>query len=136
VITRIAGHGVVSVQSEANQFNNCVIWSNKNHAFSVAIGNINVSNSILHASGVSNLCFAVATNTSVYSDFNILHVVDGALYGVDLGLQPVEGIPQWTLARGQDMHSFDVDPLFADPTITISTSEAHPAASIRRYGCM
>jgi len=116
VITRIAGHGVVSVQSEANQFNNCVIWSNKNHAFSVAIGNINVSNSILHASGVSNLCFAVATNTSVYSDFNILHVVDGALYGVDLGLQPVEGIPQWTLARGQDMHSFDVDPLFADPT--------------------
>ncbi len=117
VVTRMQGRGLSAVNGSTNTFLNGVIWSNTMDAVQVLGGGpIVVSNSVLHASASTNLCYNLATNSLVYGDFNDLYTENGAKYGVDFGLGVMEGLPQWTAARGQDTHSVSLDPLFACPT--------------------
>lgn len=114
VVTRISGVGVRSMAASGNRLDSCVVWSNTSHAVHLLNGTLSVSNSILFASGASNMCYYIVTNGTMQADYNILFTTNGAPIGNVLGV-PQPGLPQWNMATTQDLHSLNTDPLFQDP---------------------
>lgn len=114
LVTRQTGVGVLATIGSGNSFDSCIIWSNGSHAVSLANAGMIVSNSILQAYGAGRACFGVVTNGTVASDYNNLVVQNGAVIGPNLAGLPMESLTQWSQARGVDIHSLSVDPLFVD----------------------
>lgn len=134
VVTRIRGNGVASSTGSGNDFNRCVIWSNTRSAVLVSAGQLGVSNSVLHAYGLTNRCYNLGIGGSVVADYNNLLPVGGAECGSrvrpsDLSVDTLEGVPQWVATFTQDVHSLSVDPLFADP----ANDDFHPRSRHGRY---
>lgn len=128
VITRIAGYGVRSVASSGNRVEGSVFWSNTTHAILLMNGDMSVSNSVLFASGASNMCYFVQTNASFAADYNVLYTAGFAPIGNVIGV-PMVGLAQWNMATTQDIHSLNVDPQFADPL----HFDFHPRSAAGRY---
>lgn len=115
VITRINGVGVRALSAGAgNQIDSSVIWSNSSHAIYLGNSAISVSNSILYASGSTNMCYYTVTNGIVLADYNILYTTNFAPIGNVLGV-PQTALAQWNMSTTQDLHSLNVDPLFQNP---------------------
>ncbi len=113
VVTRQTGNGIVLQNSQLTLCSS-VVWSNKSHAVLVDRGTFSTSNSVFHASGSTNVCYYVMTNSAVIADYNDLYTENGA--GIAFYNDgPVERLAEWTGMTTQDIHSLTVDPLFADP---------------------
>lgn len=113
VITRQAGSGMVINNGSAG-LEGCVIWSNQGHAVFMNGANLVVSNSVLHASGSTNVCYNGFTNSLVSADFNALYTENEAAVAILRG-GPVDRLAEWTVMTTQDTHSLTYEPLFADP---------------------
>lgn len=122
----------VGIKSAGNDLylDSCVIWSNAGNAIELlgAGADVYVTNSVLFASGTTNYCYYLTTNTSVSADFNNYYVISGAHYGVVNGID-MDGLPQWTQATTQDVHSLSVDPLFH----AAGGYDFHPVSSEGRF---
>lgn len=128
IITGIRGVGVRSQAASGNRITDSVIWSNTSHAVYLVNGNISVSNSILYASGSTNMCYFIATNGQVNADYNILYTTNYAPIGNVLGV-PMVQLPQWNMSTTQDLHSLNTDPLFHNP----SAFDFHVKSAYGRY---
>lgn len=127
VVTRTAGNGILSSASGC-LFDQCVIWSNQASALNAAQSSLGVSNSVLSADGVGHYCYELASNVTLRSDYNDLFISGAANYGLANGV-PMEGLPQWTAATTQDVHSLGVDPLFYNP----AADDYHLRSGMGRY---
>jgi hypothetical protein len=93
-----------------------VFWSNWQGAISIAGGSLTVSNSILHAYGVSNQVYTVAQGGNIAGDFNLLCHTSPARLAFNTYNQTVYSkLIEWQRARGMDFHSIVGDPLFNAP---------------------
>lgn len=111
-----------------------VLWANSNSAVSIAQASATVSNSVVHATGEGKYLYQIGLFGSVSGDYNDLWAEDGAYYvsdGSELDVPAVihEGVPQWVAASGNDVHSLNTDPLFADP----ENGNFRPKSTVGRY---
>ncbi len=128
VVTRTAGAGISCRGSVGSIASRCVIWTNVGNAVDLVDSSFGISNSVLSANGEGRYCYYRSTNTSLYSDYNVMYAVGGANYGCLAGV-PVEAIPQWTAATTQDIHSIGADPLFNNP----ASDDYHVRSQTGRY---
>ena len=127
-VANIIGIGVENTRSSGNVFENCVVWSNTSHAMQLRESTVEVSNSVLSAVGANNMIYYSITNSTVSADYNDLYVRNGAVYGNVIGV-PMQGLPQWSKASTQDVHSLAVDPLFTDSGV----GDFHLKSQMGRY---
>ena len=107
-------NGIVAANS-AFGLDGCVLWSNQYSTVSFGKGvSMQVTNSVLEASGVGNYCYLSSTTAVINADYNNLFVRNGAQVASINGLQH-EKLPAWSLSVTQDVHSLSTDPLFHDP---------------------
>ena len=125
--------GMSLTSANENRFQQGIIWDNDGHAISAVSSIMTVSNSILHAKEIGNSVFAMLKNSKVASDYNLIHVSNGASYGLDSSNDPeivaLEGLPQWVNATTQDIHSVAADPLFFDQ----ANLDFHVLSETRRF---
>ncbi|MBU1694035.1 MAG: right-handed parallel beta-helix repeat-containing protein [Verrucomicrobia bacterium] len=115
LITRQNGPGLTASSAYGTALEGCVIWENDGSAVEINSTSILLSNSILRASGSTNFCFNIGTNSSVLEDCNILFTTNGANVAFYNGVV-YEKLLRWTEVSGQGVHSLSEDPLFANPT--------------------
>lgn len=113
LITATDGYGI-NLSDGAIAFDSGIIWSNSSSAILVQKGVARVTNSVLHATG-TNYPFKIAEeNAQIVSDYNNL-VLEGGARPALIGGLDLEGLLQWSIFTGNDVHSLAVNPLFADP---------------------
>ena len=122
-------NGIELRESLYGLIDSCVVWSNRASAlyFGDAVG-INVSNSVLQASGAGNYCYASPTNVNLGADYNDLAIANGGQVGSINGMQ-YEKLPQWVQGMVLDRHSLSTDPLFNDST----NGDFHLRSAAGRY---
>lgn len=113
LITATAGYGI-NVSDGNVVFDSGIIWSNSGSAIVVQKGVARVTNSVLHATGTNYPYRLAEENAGIVSDYNNL-VVEGGARPAAIGGLELEGLLQWSIYTGNDVHSLAVDPLFADP---------------------
>jgi hypothetical protein len=122
------GTGVYVNVSDDNTIDQSVIWNNGGDAAYIENGSLSVSNSVLSARRLNKVCVYLATNAFYQGDYNNLFTTNGALCGVVRAI-PTENLSQWNQSTTQDVHSYSVDPAFADP----SSNDYHLKSEVGRY---
>ncbi|NCD23099.1 MAG: hypothetical protein EOL90_09190, partial [Spartobacteria bacterium] len=124
-----SGYGVAAGQSQPLVFDGCVLWSNRKSAiyFGDGVG-MEITNSVLEASGPGKFCYESATNPTIRADYNNLYISATAQVASINGVQ-YETLPQWIKLYEQDRYSLSTDPLFHDP----ANGDFHPRSVEGRY---
>lgn len=104
----------LSAGSSKLSMESCVLWSNRNSAIVLTGSEIQMSNSVVAASGPGQYCYQMGTNVFIVADYNDLYVTNGAEIATVSGMAYPK-LPQWVLGTLQDRHSLSTDPLFHDP---------------------
>lgn len=110
-----ATNALVAAQSQPIVLDGCVLWSNRYSA--IYLGDsvtIEITNSVLEASGPGMYCYESPTNPVIRTDYNNLVISSTAQVAFINGVQ-YESVPQWVKLYGQDRFSLNADPLFHDP---------------------
>ena len=93
-----------------------VIWSNRGSALSLGKGvEVEVTNSIIEASGAGRYAYFSSTTTVIRADYNDLFLREGGQIASINGTE-YPRMPQWNRFSLQDRFSLSTDPLFANPT--------------------
>lgn len=117
---RLAATGLQISQSASALIENNVFWSNTTAAISLSESDATVYNNVFGVFGLPER-YAFILNRGVFSalDYNVYDLRQGGL----LAREPVEGtvyfkkwdrVSMWSRDTGLDLHSFSVDPAFAD----------------------
>jgi hypothetical protein len=114
VITRNGGDAIVAVSSGGLTVSNSVLWANAGNGIVMDSTDGQISNSVISAVNAETYCYVLTTNAIISSDYNNLFVTNGGNYALLNGIE-MEGLPQWTFATTQDVHTLSVYPEFADP---------------------
>ncbi|NCA81758.1 MAG: hypothetical protein EOM72_03315 [Opitutae bacterium] len=108
-------NGIVAANSTFG-LDGCVLWSNRYSTMRFGeFVELEMTNSVLEASGVGNYCYLSSTTAVIKADYNNLYIRNGAQVASINGLQ-YEKVPAWSLSVTQDVHSLSTDPLFHDPS--------------------
>ena len=106
------GYGVHLFGADA-QFLQSVAWSNTAGAIKATIGTLNVTNSLLEASGSGAYVYTLVTNPVVRADYNDILARDGAYPALD-GFFTYKNVNRWVERRTNDARSLTHEPLFVD----------------------
>ncbi|MBN1268376.1 MAG: hypothetical protein JXB04_02220, partial [Kiritimatiellae bacterium] len=113
--------GQVSVAS-------CSFWDNAADQVCLTAWKLGMTNCILSAQGTGSVGISVAIYADYAGDYNDIHTVPPAKVG-GIGGTNVDTLAAWQALRGQDAHSLNTDPLFADP----NAGDAHLKSMTARY---
>lgn len=117
---------LVEAASVGNVCSNSVLWSNRCGIAVKSGGSIAVRNSILGSFATNGLAYEL-TGGSISSDYNTIYVQAGAAASQTGAIRTT--LADWQLASGQDLNSFDLDPLFANAT----GGDFHLKSKVGRY---
>jgi len=93
----------------------CVVWANGSNAISTAGGQISVSNSVLGAEGIRSGIYNTPHVSAVRANYNNYYMSGNAIVGRIASVpREIDSVATWRNLTGQDAHSLNVDPLFAD----------------------
>lgn len=107
-------NGILADASVVN-LESCVLWSNQQSAIRFSGScTMNVTNSVLEASGAGNYCYQSATSVTIQANYNNLFLQNDAQVASIENIK-YEKVPQWTLGTSQDRQSLSTNPRFHDP---------------------
>ncbi|MGD9613360.1 MAG: NosD domain-containing protein [Kiritimatiellia bacterium] len=122
-------YAVLAGQSQPLVLDGCVLWSNRKSAVYFGDGvAMEITNSVLEASGPGKYCYESPTNPTIRADYNDLVISSTAQVASINGVQ-FETVPQWVKLYAQDRYSLNTDPLFHDP----ATGDVHLRSVEGRY---
>lgn len=106
----------VWVSSGTVLLENSVLWRNGGPGVRADSGQINVSNSIVVASGNRSYGYYAAGTGNIVGDYNDLYTESNSVMGYIASLgRNVDTLSAWSWETLCESHSLGVDPLFADP---------------------
>ncbi len=122
-------NAVAAGQSQPIAMDGCVLWSNRGSAISLGDGvTIEITNTVLEASGPGKYCYVSSTNPTIRADYNDLYVAATAQVASVNGIE-YPSLPQWVKGVQQDRYSLSADPKFNDP----ANGDFHPRSAAGRY---
>lgn len=115
LVRESAGPAVAASQSQPIVLDGCVLWSNRSSAIYFGDGvAMEITNSVLEASGPGKYCYESPTNPVIRADYNNLVISSTAQVAAINGIE-YPSLPQWVKLYEQDRYSLNADPLFHDP---------------------
>ncbi|HIE11712.1 MAG TPA: hypothetical protein EYP62_08865, partial [Kiritimatiellae bacterium] len=110
-----ARDGVRWESSSAGAMEHCVIHGNDRSGLRVLSGWVSLSNSAVVAEGRDAQCYHLPSTTNVVGDYNALFATGQAVVAfVAAGGTNYDRLAAWVTASGNDIHSLEAAPLFAD----------------------
>ncbi|MDR0993424.1 MAG: right-handed parallel beta-helix repeat-containing protein [Verrucomicrobiota bacterium] len=129
VIRNGSTNGIVLDSGSRLGMQGCVMWSNRASAVYIGTGStVEMSNSVVEASGFGNYCYESPTNVVLRADYNNLFLRHSAQIA-SINRTQYDRLPQWVQAMKQDRNSLGADPLFHDP----ANGDFHPRSVAGRY---
>lgn len=115
VSARNGWRGMYLLTNTLVSLNQSVVWSNRGGAIQFRVGELRVSNSVLHSARPDSFLYiADRTNDTLRSDYNDMLAVGGAQVGLIAG-RAYRYLSNWQQGTGAGLFSLSHDPLFANP---------------------
>lgn len=110
---------------------NGILWSNT-YGIYVSAGDVTLQDSVITAYGTNSYALYRGSSASIASDYNDLFLQEGARAAYSPGVPfalVYHNVSRWTRDSGNDRHSMNCDPLFADA----AAGDFHLQSSTGRY---
>ncbi len=110
--------GLVTTNTVFPVIEHCVIWNMNGYAVQIPGGSATIQHNLLSATG-GKYIYSRGVSATMDADYNSIWLGDsGRVFRMEASPVPLiyDTLGAWAVASGQDLHSFDGDPLLVDST--------------------